>query len=78
MDREAAKIFALPSKELDKYEYLTGENLGYEPGIVEKVKFEYSPLGEVLSKELRNSDKENKVVKYSNDLVYNSVHNFEK
>ena len=34
-DREAAKIFALSSKELDKYQYLAGEDLGYRPGAVE-------------------------------------------
>ena len=34
-DREAAKIFALSSKELDKYQYLAGEDLGYKPGAVE-------------------------------------------
>ena len=45
LDREAAKISALLSKELDKYEHLAGENLGYKPGLVEQVKFEYSPLG---------------------------------
>ena len=28
LDREAAKISALLSKERDKYEYLTGEDLG--------------------------------------------------
>ena len=27
-DREAAKIYALSSSELEKYEYLTGEDLG--------------------------------------------------
>ena len=32
---------------MDKYEYLTGEDLGYQPSIAEKAKFEYSPLGEV-------------------------------
>ena len=30
LDREIAKIFALSSKELDKYEYITGEDLGYK------------------------------------------------
>ena len=50
LDKEVAKISALSSKELDKYEYLTGEDLGYKPGVVEKVKFEYSPLGEAFSK----------------------------
>ena len=39
-DREAAKISAFPSKELDKYEYRTGENLGCNPGVVEQTKFE--------------------------------------
>ena len=29
LDRETAKIPALSSKELVKYEYLTGEDLGY-------------------------------------------------
>ena len=37
LDREAAKISALSSGELEKYEYLTGENLGYKQGVVEKV-----------------------------------------
>ena len=50
LDREAAKISALSSKELNKYDYLTGEDLGYKPGVVEKVKFQYSPLGEALRK----------------------------
>ena len=43
LSRGAAKIFALSSKNLDKYEYLTGEDLGYKPSVVEKGKFEYSP-----------------------------------
>ena len=69
LDREAAKISALSSKELDKYEYLTGEDLGYKPGVLEKAKFDYSPLGEALSKELKKNDDGTKVVKYNNDLV---------
>ena len=43
LGREAAKISALPSKNLlGKYEYLTGEDLGYKPSVIEKTKFEYS------------------------------------
>ena len=34
--RKAAKISALSSKEVDKYQYLTGEDLGYKPGVVEQ------------------------------------------
>ena len=41
LDREAAKISALSSSQSEKYEYLTGEDLGYKPEIVEKEKFEY-------------------------------------
>ena len=52
LNREAAKISTLSSEELGKSEYLTGEDLGYKPGVVEKIKFEYSPLGETLNKGL--------------------------
>ena len=44
LDREAAKISVLSSGELEKYEYLTGEDLEYTPDVIEKAKFEYSPL----------------------------------
>ena len=52
LDRETAKISALSSKELDEYKYLTSQDLGYKPGVVEQAKFEYSPLGKVFDKEL--------------------------
>ena len=35
LDRKAAKISALSSNNLDKYEYLTGEDLGLKPSTVE-------------------------------------------
>ena len=41
LDRETAKHFALSSGELEKYEYLSGEDLGYKLGVIEKAKFEY-------------------------------------
>ena len=50
LDRKAAKISALSSNNLDKYEYLTGEELGLKPSTVEQAKFEYSPLGKDLTK----------------------------
>ena len=38
LGREAAKISALSSKDLlEKYEYLTGEDLGHRPGVLEKL-----------------------------------------
>ena len=45
LEREAAKISASSSEELEKYEYLTGVNLGYKPDVIQKAKFEYSPHG---------------------------------
>ena len=57
LDRETAKISALSSGELEKYEYLTGEYLGYKPDVIQKAKFEYSPLGKVFNKGLDESDK---------------------
>ena len=45
LGREAAKISALSSKDLlEKYEYLTGEDLGHRPSVLEKTKFEYFSL----------------------------------
>ena len=57
LDREAAKISALTSNNLDKYEYLTGENLGLKPSTVDKAKFGYSPLGKIFNKGLSKDDK---------------------
>ena len=52
LDRKAAKISALSLNNLDKYEYLTGEDLGLSPSTVEQEKFEYSPLGNIFTKGL--------------------------
>ena len=38
LDGLAAKIYALSSGELRKYEYLTGEDLGYKPSVLEQKK----------------------------------------
>ena len=38
--RKNAKIFALSSGKLDKYEYLTAEDLGYRPDPVQMAKFD--------------------------------------
>ena len=57
LDREAAKILAFSSNNLDKYEYLTGEDLGLKPSTVEQAKFEYSPLGKLFNKGLSEEDK---------------------
>ena len=63
LDREAAKISALSSGELEKYKYLTGEDLGYKPDVIQKAKFEYSTLGFVFNKGLDESDKKEGLLK---------------
>ena len=75
LDREAAKISALSSNNLDKYEYLTGEDLGLKPSTVEKAKFEYSPLGMSLNKTFLKNDVKS-VTKNKSDLNYDSNHAF--
>ena len=57
LDRKAAEMSALFSNNLDKYEYLTGKDLGLKPSTVEQVKFEYSPLGKTFNKGLNEDDK---------------------
>ena len=47
----------MSSNNLDKYEYLTGEDLGLKPSTVEQAKFEYSPLGKIFNKGLDKDDK---------------------
>ena len=61
--RKAAKISALSSGNLDKYEYLTGEDLDYTPSTVERAKFEQSPLGKSFNKELEEEDKKEGLLK---------------
>ena len=57
LDRKAAKLSALSSNNLDKYEYLTVEDLGLEPSTDEQVKFEYPPLGKIFNKWLKEEEK---------------------
>ena len=57
LDREAAKISALSSNNLGKYDLLTDEDLNLKPSTVDQAQFEYSPLGRILNKELSEDDK---------------------
>ena len=63
LDREAAKISALSSNNLDKYELLTGEDLGLKPSTIEQTIFEYSPFGKIFNKGLSEEDKKEGVLK---------------
>ena len=53
----------MPSKNLDKYEYLTGEDLNYKPSTVEQAKFDYSPLSKFFNKGLKEEDKKERLLK---------------
>ena len=50
VNREAAKISALSSGIIRKYEYLAGEDIlpSNQQQIIKQAKFTYSPLGKVL------------------------------
>ena len=78
LSKEAAKTSALSSKNLlERYEYLTGEDLGYKPNVFEKAKFEYSPLGMTLNKAIKPADNAKEPVKYDSGLRCGS-YNFAK
>ena len=55
INRETEKISALPSGKIDKYEYLTGEEIlpSTQQQIIEQAKFTYSPLGKALEKQTK-------------------------
>ena len=52
LDRLAARISTYSSDDLRKNQYLTGEDLGYKPSVIEQAKFDYSPLGKVFNRRL--------------------------
>ena len=55
INKEAEKISALSSGKIDKYEYLTGEEilLSNQKQIIEQAKFTYFPLGEAFEKQTK-------------------------
>ena len=55
IDREAAKKSALSSGKIDKYEYLTGEEilLSNQQQIIEQARFTYCPLGKAFEKQTK-------------------------
>ena len=54
-NREAAKILALSSGKIHKYEYLTGEDIlpSNQQQIIDQAKFTYSPLGKSFEKQIK-------------------------
>ena len=60
---------------MEKYKYLTGEDLGHRPSVLEKPKFEYSPLGMSLSKSFKKDNVKN-ITNRESDFNHDSKHSF--
>ena len=62
INREAAKISALSSGKLDKYEYLTGEEIlpSNQQKLIEQTKFTYSPFGKAFEKQTKTIEDQGK------------------
>ena len=74
INREAAKISALSSGKIDKYEYLTGEEIfpSTQQQIIEQAKFTYSPLGKAFEKQIKTiKDQGEKQIKAIKDKERN-------
>ena len=53
----------MSSNDFNKYEYLTGEDLGLNPSSVEQARFQYSPLSKFLNKGLKEKEKKERPMK---------------
>ena len=62
INREAAKVSALSSEKLHKYEYLTGEDIlpSNQQQIIEQTKFTYSSLGKAFDKQIKTIEDQGK------------------
>ena len=62
INREAAKISALSAGKLDKYEYLTGEEIlpSNKQQIIQQAKFNYTPLGKAIEKQRKTIEDQGK------------------
>ena len=62
INREAAKISALLSGKIHKYEYLTDENMlpSNQQQIIEQATFTHSPLGKAFEKQIKTTEDHDK------------------
>ena len=62
INREAVKISALSSDKINKYEYLTGEEIlpSNQQQITQQAKFTYSPLGKAFEKQIKTIEDQGK------------------
>ena len=68
--REAPKISALSSSKIDKYDYLTGEEIlpSDQRRVIEQATFTYFPLGKALEKQ-RKTYKSQELRKHKKRMV---------
>ena len=77
INRVAAKISALSSGKIDKYEYLTGEEIlpSNQQQIIQQAKFTYSPLGKAFEKQTKTiedqGEKQIKAIEDNNKQLAN-------
>ena len=74
INREAAKISALSSGKIDKYEYLTGEEIlpSNQQQIIEQAKFSSSPLRKAFQEQIKTiKEQGEKQVKAIQDKEFN-------
>ena len=75
INREAAKMSALSSGKIYKYEYFTGEDIlpPNQQQIIEQARFSYSPLGKAFEKQIKTiEDQGKKQVEALNTLKSNN------
>ena len=71
INREAAKLSALSSGKIDKYEYFTREEIlpPNQQQIIQQAKFTYSPLGKPFKKQIKTiedqGEKQVKAIQYN-------------
>ena len=76
LDRKNTEISAKSSGEIDKYEYLTGEDLDYKPDALTQAKLEYSPLDKTITFGSTKEDKKEGLLKrLANINKANDLHN---
>ena len=72
INREAAKISALSSDKINKYEYFTGKDIlpFNQQQVIEQAKFTYSPLGKAFERQIKTiEDQGEKLVKALNNKL---------
>ena len=75
INREAAKIPALSSGKIDKYEYFTGEEIlsSNQRQMIEQAKFSYSPIGKAFEKQTEKQAGTIKSLDPSNKYIFHKI-----